>query len=330
MGTTGSPTVSVGGTQTSPSTAGLAVLVRGLERSYGDVKAVRGVDLAVARGEVFAFLGPNGAGKTTTVEILAGYRHRDAGKVSVLGVDPARADRAWRARIGIVCQETALDEYLTVGETLSMFARYYPSPRPLGELLAMCGLSDLAKRRVGVLSGGQRRRLDVAVALVGRPELLFLDEPTTGFDVAARRTAWDLIRQLRDAGTTIFLTTHNLEEAEALADRVAVIVGGRIVGEGKPSELATLMGRYRISFTIDRPGETPPVGRPDADGRWSLATEDPREPLKCLVDWALAAGVELADLEVRRPTLEEIYLALTGAATAGDQRSPARAEEHAS
>ncbi|GBD45631.1 Daunorubicin/doxorubicin resistance ATP-binding protein DrrA [bacterium HR41] len=294
--------------------AGTVIAVRGLERAYGSVQALRGVDLEVRRGEVFAFLGPNGAGKTTTVEILEGYRARDGGEVAVLGEDPQRAGRAWRARIGIVSQETSLDPFLTALETVAMFGRYYPDPADAEELLEWCGIAELAERRVGSLSGGERRRLDFAVALVGRPELLFLDEPTTGFDAAARREAWELVRGLRELGTTVFLTTHYLDEAEQLADRVAVIVAGRVVAEGTPRELAAMSERYRISFRLPSTdaGERPPLdGRWDG-GRFELAVRDPRPALKTLIDWSLERGIELADLDVRRPSLEEIYLELVG------------------
>ncbi|WDT93577.1 ABC transporter ATP-binding protein [Thermoleophilum album] len=294
--------------------AGTVIAVRGLERAYGSVQALRGVDLEVRRGEVFAFLGPNGAGKTTTVEILEGYRARDGGEVAVLGEDPQRADRAWRARIGIVSQETSLDPFLTALETVAMFGRYYPNPADAKELLEWCGIAELAARRVGSLSGGERRRLDFAVALVGRPELLFLDEPTTGFDAAARREAWELVRGLRELGTTVFLTTHYLDEAEQLADRVAVIVAGRVVAEGTPRELAAMSERYRISFRLP---STDSGARPPLDGRWDggrfeLAVRDPRPALKTLIDWSLERGIELVDLDVRRPSLEEIYLELVG------------------
>src|SRR5438093_2897753 len=223
------------------------IRARGLRKSYGDLEAVRGIDLEVRSREIFAFLGPNGAGKTTTVEILEGYRERDAGEVSVLGVDPARAGRQWRQRIGIVLQECNMQPELTVGESLELYAGYYESPRSVAETIELVGLEEAADRRAGRLSGGQRRRLDVALALVGDPELLFLDEPTTGFDPSARRNAWDVIAGLRALGKTVFLTTHYMDEAENLADRIAVIAAGPIVAEGTP---ATLGGRQRMATTI--------------------------------------------------------------------------------
>ena len=239
------------------------ISVGGLRKSYGELEAVRGIDLEVARGEIFAFLGPNGAGKTTTVEILEGYRGRTAGEVTVLGADPARVDREWRERIGIVLQESKMHPELTVRESLELFAGYYRSPREVAGTIDLTGLSEKAEDRVGRLSGGQQRRLDVALALIGDPELLFLDEPTTGFDPSARRRAWEVVASLRDLGKTVFLTTHYMEEAQALADRVAIIAHGQIVAQGSPGELA---GRgdaaARISFRLpagvasaDLPGE---------------------------------------------------------------------------
>ena len=233
------------------SEGGVAIRVRGLRKRYGDVEAVRGIDLTVRTGEIFAFLGPNGAGKTTTVETLEGYRHRDAGEAEVLGSDPARPAAGWRARIGVVLQESQPEAELTVEECVSLYAGYYPRPRPVGETLELVGLADRRAARCGQLSGGQRRRLDVALALIGDPELVFLDEPTTGFDPAARQSAWQVIAGLRDLGKTIFLTTHYMEEAEHLADRIAVIAAGRIVAEGTA---ATLGGRDTgasvITFTL--------------------------------------------------------------------------------
>ena len=214
------------------------ISVAGLRKSYGELEAVRGIDLEVATGEIFAFLGPNGAGKTTTVEVLEGYRGRTAGEVTVLGEDPAHVDRAWRERVGIVLQEGKMHPELTVRESLELFAGYYRSPREVADTIDLTGLSEKADDRVGRLSGGQQRRLDVALALIGDPELLFLDEPTTGFDPSARRRAWEVVASLRDLGKTVFLTTHYMEEAQALADRVAIIAGGRIVAQGSPGELA--------------------------------------------------------------------------------------------
>ena len=289
----------------------LAIDVRGLRRTYGPLEAVAGVDLQVGFGEVFALLGPNGAGKTTTTEILEGYRERSGGEIRVLGVDPADAGPAHRARVGIVLQSTGVDPHLTVRETLAMYAGYYPSPRDVDEVLALVGL-DRPATRVRRLSGGQQRRLDVAVALVGDPDLLFLDEPTTGFDPGARRAAWDMVRNLAAIGKTVFLTTHFMDEAQAVASRVAVIAHGRIVAEGPP---ATLGGRDVAETTIRfRSVATPPVAgasrRPD--GTWELRTPDQARALHVLTALALGAGEPLDGLEVHRPTLEDVYLALTG------------------
>ena len=215
-----------------------AVRVRGLTKSYGDVAAVKGIDLEIGRGEVFALLGPNGAGKTTIVEILEGYRHRDQGEISVLGLDPSSQRRELKKRIGIVLQSTGVDRYLTVAETIAMYSGYYPHPRPVDEVIGLVGLDEKRDARVVTLSGGQQRRLDVAIALAGDPELLFLDEPTTGFDPSARHEAWEVVRSLADLGKTMLLTTHYMDEAQYLADRVAVIAAGRIIAEGPPSTLA--------------------------------------------------------------------------------------------
>jgi ABC-2 type transport system ATP-binding protein len=295
-----------------------AIEVTGLRKRYGDREVVRGIDLLVHTGEVFAFLGPNGAGKTTTVEILEGYRPRDGGEVSVLGLDPATADTRWRSRIGMVLQTCAMPPELTVRELVSMYAGYYPHPRPVDETVAVVGLTDDASRRAGQLSGGQQRRLDVALALVGDPELLFLDEPTTGFDPSARHHAWEVIASLRELGKTIFLTTHYMDEAQALADRVAVIAAGEIVAEGTPS---TLGGRDRavseITFTLPagtQLSELPPELHAAAQlgsGQVHLRVAEPAAALSALSGWALARGDGLADLTVRRPSLEEIYLRLT-------------------
>ena len=292
----------------------VAISVVGLRKRYGDVEAVSGLDLAVGTGEVFALLGPNGAGKTTTVEILEGYRQRDAGEATVLGHDPARRERALRERVGIVLQSTGIDPYLTVRETVELYARYYPSPRDPDEVVELVGLAEKRDTRVLKLSGGQQRRLDVAIALAGDPELLFLDEPTTGFDPGARRNAWQIVRNLSDLGKTVFLTTHYMDEAQHLADRVAVIARGEIVAEGPPS---TLGGRHLAESVIRfrRPdGQLPPafeaqvrIAGEDAE----LRVSEPTKALHELTAWALGRGIELEGLQVSRPTLEDVYLDLT-------------------
>jgi ABC-2 type transport system ATP-binding protein len=275
--------------------------------SYGATEAVRGIDLEVNRGEVFAFLGPNGAGKTTTVEILEGYRRRSGGEVSVLGEDPERAGRDWRERIGIVLQSGRLDPYLTVRESLDLYAGYFRSPRPTDEVISLVGLEGKADERASRLSGGQQRRLDVGMALVGDPELLFLDEPTTGFDPSARRQAWDVIAGLRDLGKSVFLTTHYMDEAQRLADRVTIIAAGRIVAQGTPEDLGE---RDTGETTI----------RYRTEGREVVVqTTDPVKTLHELTGAALAKGEELEGLEVTRPSLEDVYLELTGAAEAPEE-----------
>jgi ABC-2 type transport system ATP-binding protein len=300
--------------------------IEGLCKSYGDFEAVRGIDLTVRRGEVLTILGPNGAGKTTTVEILEGYRPRSAGSVSVLGVDPSSPTRAWRERIGIVLQDCELLGLLTVRETLTMYAGYYRAPRDIGETIAMTGLTEKAESRAGRLSGGQRRRLDVALALIGDPELIFLDEPTTGFDPEARREAWAAIDAMRTLGKTIILTTHYMEEAQHLADRVAVFAKGEIVAEGTPDEIG---GRgelpTRISFTLPariEPVDLPPAFRGAAasdqpGAAVTIETQDALGLLNELTGWALERAIELDDLSVVRPSLEDIYLRLTD--ESGDQ-----------
>src|SRR4051812_10683518 len=289
------------------------IAVAGLCKAYDSVAAVRGVDLEVRRGEVFAFLGPNGAGKTTTVEILEGFRERDAGTVEVLGEDPAVAGRAWRQQIGVVLQESEVPELLTVRESLQLFAGYFSRPRSIDETIALVGLVPQADQRAGKLSGGQRRRLDVALALVGSPELLFLDEPTTGFDPAARRAAWEVIEGLRELGTTILLTTHYLEEAERLADRVGIIKDGLIVAEGPPDAIGgdeRTIARIRfIAPDEELPGEL--VAAPARDGRVELRTRTPVPDLALLCGWAAERGIDLPGLEVVRPSLEDVYLELT-------------------
>ena len=300
-----------------------AITVRGLRKSYGDFEAVRDVDLTVERGEVFALLGPNGAGKTTTVEILEGYRRRSAGEVDVLGHDPARNERALKQRVGIVLQETGVEPYLTVEETVELFRGFYPSPRPLQEVLEVVGLVGQRAMRVRKLSGGQRRRLDVAVGLAGDPELLFLDEPTTGFDPSARRQAWEMVRSLRALGKTVLLTTHYMDEAEQLADRVAILVQGRIVAEGRPRELIAQEAVTTINFRLppDVPSEALAAALGKAgnsltavDGRCTLHTPEPTHSLYELTRWATEHGVELGELTVARASLEDIYLQLTRAA----------------
>jgi ABC-2 type transport system ATP-binding protein len=295
------------------------ISVRGLQMSYDGFDAVRGIDLAVYRGEVFAFLGPNGAGKTTSVEILEGFRRRTGGEVSVLGEDPQLAGGQWRSRIGVVLQESQPEPELSVRECLTLYAGYYPNPRPVEDTLALVGLGDRPTARAGRLSGGQRRRLDVALALIGDPELIFLDEPTTGFDPAARRATWEVIAGLRALGKTVFLTTHYMDEAEYLADRITVIADGQIVAEGTP---ATLGGRAAaaavISFTLP-----PTVAATDlptglgavddiTNGHIQLRSTDVLGDAARLAAWATKLGIDLPDLQIRRPTLEEMYLQLVG------------------
>jgi ABC-2 type transport system ATP-binding protein len=295
-----------------------ALRVRGLTKSYGSTRAVAGIDLDVSRGEVFALLGPNGAGKTTTVEILEGYRRRDGGLVEVLGLDPGSQRTRLKPRIGIVLQSTGVDQYLTVAETVAMYSGFYPHPRPVGEVLDVVGLTGKRDSRVSRLSGGQQRRLDVAIALAGDPEMLFLDEPTTGFDPSARRDAWQLVENLAALGKTVLLTTHYMDEAEHLADRAAVIVGGRIVGEGTP---ATLAGRQAAHATISfrpPPGVAVPAefggAAREADGVVEFMPEDLTAALHRLTGWALDNGVDLDGLSVSRPSLEDVYLQLTESA----------------
>ena len=295
---------------------GAAIEVRGLTKSYGGVRAVRGIDLTVQRGHIFALLGPNGAGKTTTVEILEGYRSRDAGTVQVLGYDPARQRRPLKRRIGIVLQSSGMDRYLTVAETVTMYAGFYPEPRPVDEVIGLVGLEEKRNSRVNKLSGGQQRRLDVAIALAGNPELLFLDEPTTGFDPSARREAWEVIKNLATLGKTVLLTTHYMDEAQYLADRVAVISAGRIVAEGDPATLANReLARARIRYRVPD-GATPPPGLAGpvaADGFTEFSPDDVTAALHQLTGWALDHKISLDGLEVSRPSLEDVYLALTGA-----------------
>jgi len=278
----------------------VAISVRGLRKTYGDHQAVAGVDLDIARGEIFALLGPNGAGKTTTVEILEGYRRRDAGEVSVLGIDPAKADARWKSQIGIVLQSKGGDSELTVAETVRVQASYFADPRPVEEVIGLVGLTEKLKARASSLSGGQQRRLDVALGIVGRPRLLFLDEPTTGFDPEARRQFWELIRQLRELGTTMLLTTHYLDEAEALADRVGVIAAGRIVEVGVPAELG---GRHLAPARV----------------RWvengQHREETTATPTGVIQTLSQRLGGEIPELSVLRPSLEDIYLQMIGEPT---------------
>jgi ABC-2 type transport system ATP-binding protein len=304
---------------------GAVVSVRDLRKRYGSVEAVAGIDLEVRRGEILAFLGPNGAGKTTTVEILEGFRERTDGDVSVLGVDPAHGDSEWRNRLGVVLQESAPEPGLSVRECLELYAGYYDDPRPVNETISLVGLDGKSEVRGEQLSGGQRRRLDVALALIGDPELIFLDEPTTGFDPSARRTAWDVISGLRKLGKTVFLTTHYMDEAEHLADRIEIIANGVIVATGTPQ---TLGGRDHmptiVRFTLpsgthlaDLPAPLQPnceLLRTDAV---TMTSESPLSDLGLLSAWAHEGGLDLPDLDVRRPSLEDVYLSLT------DGRRPA-------
>jgi ABC-2 type transport system ATP-binding protein len=275
-----------------------AIAVSGLRKSYGQREVLHGLSFTVETGEVFALLGPNGAGKTTTVEILEGYRRRDGGDVRVLGEDPERGGRSFKSRIGIVLQSSAVYYLLSVNEIVELFAGYYPKPRPAGEVIELVGLAEKREARVRTLSGGQLRRLDLALALVGDPELVFLDEPTTGFDPAARRQAWETIRDLRSLGKSILLTTHYMEEAQRLADRVAILRDGEIVGTGSPREL--LSGHASVEIRYRRNGSEVVV-----------TTEEPTRVLHELTAQALADGVELEGLEVHRRSLEDVYLELT-------------------
>jgi ABC-2 type transport system ATP-binding protein len=303
------------------------ISVRGLVKRYDSHQAVAGIDLEARRGEVLAFLGPNGAGKTTTVEILEGFRQRTAGEVSVLGQDPATADWAWRDRVGVVLQESEPEPGLSVRECLALYAGYYRKPRDIDETIALVGLTAKAGTLATRLSGGQRRRLDFALALIGDPELIFLDEPTTGFDPSARRAAWEVVAGLRQLGKTIFLTTHYMDEAEYLADRITVLSAGQIVAEGTPR---TLGGRDQmttaISFTLpsgltgrDLPAGLSPLAEPGAGGLTVVHSESPLVHLQMLGNWALGRGFDLPDLDVHRPTLEEVYLSLTGSTSTKDR-----------
>jgi ABC-2 type transport system ATP-binding protein len=301
--------------------AGTAVEVVDLRKSYGPVQAVRGISFKVEEGEVFALLGPNGAGKTTTVEILEGFRKRDSGRVSVLGFDPATGDRRLKEQMGVVLQTSGVDPYLTVGETIDMFRGYYPKPRSRDEVIKLVGLEEKRDVRVTRLSGGQRRRLDVAIALAGDPRVLFLDEPTTGFDPGARRNAWDVIKGLAQLGKTIFLTSHSMDEVQFLADRVVIISAGTIVAEGTPD---TLAGRETAAAVVrfKKPEHaTLPVGIGSAvktDGDFiELETTDPTRALYELTSWAVQQDLTLEALEVTRPSLEDVYLQITEGVESG-------------
>lgn len=297
-----------------------AISVTGLIKRYGDHQVVDGVDLEVQQGEVFAFLGKNGAGKTTTTEILEGYRTRDGGDVSVLGEDPATAGAEWRAKLGIVLQESRPLGALTVKETLRLYAAYFPNPHTVDDVVRLVGLEEQINQRAGRLSGGQVRRLDVGIALIGRPELVFLDEPTTGFDPEARRQFWDVISGLRDLGTTVFLTTHYMDEAQVLADRVAVLRDGKIAALGTPAELQALRGDVEIRFTLPPGLELAALPALSSQPRLTggevrVETTAPTADLAVLCSWAEARGLELPALTVERPTLEDVFLAISGETT---------------
>ena len=305
-----------------------AIEVSGLRKAYGEVRAVDGLDLTVETGEVVALLGPNGAGKTTTVEILEGYRAADDGTVSVLGLDPRKGGRGLRERIGVVLQEAGFEETFTPRELLRLHAGYYPNPRPVAEVIELTGLAEKADARVKTLSGGQRRRLDLALGIVGNPELLFLDEPTTGFDPSARRRAWELVEGLRDLGATILLTTHYLDEAEHLADRLVVIDHGRVVAQGTPDELSVQAGMANvISFRVPEGlgvDDLPALGeeRRVAGSVVEVRTGSPTADVATIASWAVDRGIELDGLSLARPSLEDVYLDLVGeaASTEGSGR----------
>jgi ABC-2 type transport system ATP-binding protein len=293
-----------------------AVRVAGLRKSYGSVHAVRDISFCVQPGEIVALLGPNGAGKTTTLEILEGFRSRDGGDAQVLGLDPGNRSeaRALREYTGLVLQEIGVEPYLTVRETIARAAGYYQAPRRVADVIGLTGLAGLERRKARKLSGGQKRRLDLALGLIGGPRLLYLDEPTTGFDPAARRDAWEVVRGLRQGGTTILLTTHDMEEANALADRVIVLSGGVVVAEGAPSELGGRgTGRARITFRLPEGFSTGalPVSATAANGEIVVETGSPTQDLHLLTGWAVRHGLELGGLTVNPPSLEDIYLRLT-------------------
>jgi ABC-2 type transport system ATP-binding protein len=301
------------------------ISVKSLVKDYGGLRAVAGVDLDISAGEVFALLGPNGAGKTTTVEILEGHRSRTSGSVTVLGVDPETAGREFRERIGIVLQSTAIEKELTVREVLETYGSFYPKRRPAADLMEIVGISAKADDRIKTLSGGQRRRLELALGIVGDPDLIFLDEPTTGFDPSARRRAWEVIDNLRQLGKTILLTTHYMDEAQNLADRVAVISNGVIVAEGTPETLggradAASVVRFRLDGldTADLPLGAEGI-RLEPGGTIEVRTDEPTRLLHDLTSWALERGTELVGLTVERPTLEDVYLELAGDGGAADE-----------
>ncbi len=295
-----------------------AVTVEGLRKTYGTNEVVKGIDFEVESGECFGLLGTNGAGKTTTVEILEGYRKRNAGTVSVLGIDPARPNRSWRERIGIVLQEVELDPNLTVGETVSQFAGFYADPRPVAETIELVGLAEKRRTRIAGLSGGQKRRVDVALGLIGDPELIFLDEPTTGFDPAARREAWSMIEGLKELGKTVLLTTHYMDEAEHLADRLLILRAGEVVAAGTAEELVRdLQQEAVVSFRIPEGVDAAEIGSAagialSVSGEIaSISSNLPQRELYRLIRWAEERGVELGELAVKRPTLEEVFLQVT-------------------
>jgi ABC-2 type transport system ATP-binding protein len=298
--------------------ADVVIAVRGLRKAYGPHEAVKGIDFDVTKGEIFGFLGTNGAGKTTTIEILEGYRNRTAGDVTVLGVDPGRPTRPWRQRIGLVLQESELDPVYTVRETVGMFSRYYEQPRSVDDTITLVGLKEKRDARIGSLSGGQKRRVDVALGIIGDPELLFLDEPTTGFDPQARRDAWNMIEGLRDLGKTVFLTTHYMDEAQHLADRLTILDDGVVVAQGNADELASrTLGGTIIRFQLPD-GTTPDQIRqatgidPEVSGNEvTLTTDSAQHTLYQLTGWAEQAKIELVGLEAMRPTLDEVFLRLT-------------------
>jgi ABC-2 type transport system ATP-binding protein len=291
-----------------------AIVVDGLRKSYGSIEAVRGVSFNVDEGEVFGLLGPNGAGKTTTIEILEGYRHRDAGNVTVLGIDPQNGGRKLRERVGLVLQEAAVPPMLSVRELVELYRGYYPAPRPADEIIELVGLTEKAGERVRKLSGGQQRRLDVALGLVGDPELIFLDEPTTGFDPSARRAAWEVVRNMRTLGKTIVLTTHYMDEAQYLADRICVIAAGKVVAEGTPETLRAgtdQLTHIRFELPSGLDASKVPMPLTLTNGIAVIETQTPTRSLRDLTTWAMAQGLELPNLEVTRTSLEDVYLELT-------------------